>query len=113
MEVAEGAAAGLAWETLVHGQLAKARGRGCEPLCWPIVNRTPKQWSGCATRFSRQPAEKTRRRKKLDTLVPRVQQAMRQAKQRIFGGNTHVADRLSSCWLGAGLYPKTEFCAEK
>ena len=35
-------------------------------------------------------------RKELDTFVPRVQQVMRQAKQRIFGGNTHVAEKLVS-----------------
>lgn len=35
-------------------------------------------------------------RKELDTFVPRVRQVMRQAKQRIFGGDTHVADKLVS-----------------
>jgi IS5 family transposase len=35
-------------------------------------------------------------RKELDTFVPRVQQIMRQAKQRIFGGDTHVAEKLVS-----------------
>jgi IS5 family transposase len=35
-------------------------------------------------------------RKELDTFIPRVQQVMRQAKQRIFGGNTHVAEKLVS-----------------
>jgi IS5 family transposase len=35
-------------------------------------------------------------RKELDTFVPRVQQVMRQAKRRIFGGNTHVAEKLVS-----------------
>ena len=35
-------------------------------------------------------------RKELDTFVPRVQQVIRQAKQRIFGGNTHVAEKLVS-----------------
>jgi IS5 family transposase len=35
-------------------------------------------------------------RKELDTFVPRVQQVMRQAKQRIFGGNTQVAEKLVS-----------------
>jgi IS5 family transposase len=35
-------------------------------------------------------------RKELDTFVPRVQQVMRQAKQRIFDGNTHVAEKLVS-----------------
>ena len=34
--------------------------------------------------------------KELDTIVPRVQQVMRQAKQRIFGGDTHVAEKLVS-----------------
>ncbi len=35
-------------------------------------------------------------RKELETFVPRVQQVMRQAKQRIFGGDTHVAEKLVS-----------------
>jgi IS5 family transposase len=35
-------------------------------------------------------------RKELDTFMPRVQQVMRQAKQRIFGGDTHVAEKLVS-----------------
>jgi IS5 family transposase len=35
-------------------------------------------------------------RKELDTFVPRVQQVMLQAKQRIFGGDTHVAEKLVS-----------------
>src|SRR5690349_22369670 len=35
-------------------------------------------------------------RKELDTFVPRVQQVMKQAKQRIFGGDTHVAEKLVS-----------------
>src|SRR6185295_13010280 len=33
-------------------------------------------------------------RKELDTFVPRVQQVIRQAKQRIFGGDTHVTEKL-------------------
>ncbi len=35
-------------------------------------------------------------RKELDTFVPRVQQVIQQAKQRIFGGDTHVAEKLVS-----------------
>jgi IS5 family transposase len=35
-------------------------------------------------------------RKELDTFVPRVRQVMRQTKQRIFGGDTHVANKLVS-----------------
>jgi transposase, IS5 family len=35
-------------------------------------------------------------RKELDTFVPRVQQVMRQAKHRIFGGDTHFAEKLVS-----------------
>ena len=35
-------------------------------------------------------------RKGLDTIVPRVQQVMRQAKQRIFGGDNYVAEKLVS-----------------
>jgi transposase, IS5 family len=37
-----------------------------------------------------------RLREEVDTFVPRVQQVMRQAKQRVFGGNTHVAEKLVS-----------------
>lgn len=35
-------------------------------------------------------------RKELDAMVPRVQQVMRQAKQRVFGGDTHVSEKLVS-----------------
>jgi IS5 family transposase len=35
-------------------------------------------------------------RQELDTIVPRVQQVIRQAKQRIFGGDTHAAEKLVS-----------------
>jgi IS5 family transposase len=35
-------------------------------------------------------------RKELDIIVPRVQQVMRQAQQRVFGGDTHVAEKLVS-----------------
>ena len=35
-------------------------------------------------------------RKELDTLVLRVQQVMRQAEQRIFGGDDYVAEKLVS-----------------
>jgi IS5 family transposase len=35
-------------------------------------------------------------RKELDTFVPRVRQVMRQAKQRVLGGDTHVAEKLVS-----------------
>ena len=35
-------------------------------------------------------------RHELDTFVPRVQQVMRQARARIFGGDTHVAQKLLS-----------------
>jgi IS5 family transposase len=64
---------------------------------------------GQAKRFSGEIAEGVKRsadvmqqaalegmRKELDTFVPRVQQVMRQAKQRIFGGDTHVPEKLVS-----------------
>ncbi len=35
-------------------------------------------------------------RKELDTMAPRVQQVMRQARARVFGGDTHVANKLVS-----------------
>jgi len=64
---------------------------------------------GQAKRFSDEIAEGVKRsadvmeqaalkglRQELDTIVPRVQQVIRQAKQRIFGGDTHVAEKLVS-----------------
>jgi IS5 family transposase len=64
---------------------------------------------GQAKRFSREIGKGVKRstdvmqqavleglRKELDIFVPRVQQVMRQAKQRIFGGDTHVAEKLVS-----------------
>lgn len=64
---------------------------------------------GQAKRFSREigagvkrPAAVTshaaleRLRQELDTFVPRVQQVMRQARARVFGGDTHVEDKLLS-----------------
>jgi IS5 family transposase len=64
---------------------------------------------GQAKRFSREVGKGVKRsvdvmrqavleglREELDTFVPRVQQVMRQAKQRIFGGDTHVAEKLVS-----------------
>jgi transposase, IS5 family len=64
---------------------------------------------GQAKRFSSEIGQKVKRsadvmqqaaleglRKELDTFVPRVQQVMRQARQRIFGGDTHVAEKLVS-----------------
>jgi IS5 family transposase len=35
-------------------------------------------------------------RQQLDVMVPRVQQVMQQARARLFGGNTHVAEKLVS-----------------
>ena len=35
-------------------------------------------------------------RQEVETIVPRVQQVMRQTKQRVFGGDTHVAEKLVS-----------------
>ena len=64
---------------------------------------------GQAKRFSREIADGVKRsadvmqqacleglRKELETFVPRVQQVMRQAKQRVFGGNTHITQKLVS-----------------
>ncbi|HZD40734.1 MAG TPA: ISNCY family transposase [Terriglobales bacterium] len=64
---------------------------------------------GQAKRFCREIAQGVKRsadvmrqaaleglRKELDTFVPRVQQVMRQTKQRIFGGDTHAAEKLVS-----------------
>ena len=64
---------------------------------------------GQATRFSREIGAGVKRtvdvvqqaaldglRQALDTFVPRVQQVMRQTRARIFGGDTHVEDKLLS-----------------
>jgi IS5 family transposase len=64
---------------------------------------------GQAKRFSNEIAQGVKRsadvmqqaaleglRKELDTFVPRVQQVIRQAKRRIFGGDTHVTEKLVS-----------------
>jgi IS5 family transposase len=64
---------------------------------------------GQAKRFSREVAQGVKSsadvmqqaaleglRKELDTMVPRVQQVIRQAKQRVFGGDTHAAEKLVS-----------------
>ena len=64
---------------------------------------------GQAKRFSREIAAGVKRssdvfqqaaleglRKELDTMAPRVEQVMRQARARIFGGDTHVTEKLVS-----------------
>lgn len=64
---------------------------------------------GQATRFSREIAAGVKRapdvvqqaaldglRRELETFVPRVQQVMRQTRARVFGGDTHVEDKLLS-----------------
>jgi transposase, IS5 family len=64
---------------------------------------------GQAKRFSSEVAQGVKRsadvmqqaaleglRKELNTMVPRVQQVIRQAKQRVLGGDTHVAEKLVS-----------------
>jgi len=64
---------------------------------------------GQAKRFSREIADGAKRagdvmrqaaleslRQEVETIVPRVQQVMRQTKQRVFGGDTHVAEKLVS-----------------
>jgi IS5 family transposase len=64
---------------------------------------------GQAKRFSREVAAGVKKspeifrqaaleglRKELDTMVPRVQQVMQQARARVFGGNLHVAEKLVS-----------------
>ena len=64
---------------------------------------------GQATRFSQEIAAGVKRaadvmhqaaldglRRELETFVPRVQQGMRQTRARVFGGDTHVADKLLS-----------------
>jgi IS5 family transposase len=64
---------------------------------------------GQAKRFSREIGARVKRtgnvlhhaaleglRQELDTFVPRVQQVMRQARARVFGGDTHVVDKLLS-----------------
>jgi IS5 family transposase len=64
---------------------------------------------GQATRFSREIGAGVKRartmlqhaalaglRQELDTFVPRVQQVLRQTRARVFGGDTHVTDKLLS-----------------
>jgi len=64
---------------------------------------------GQAKRFSREIASGVKKssdvfqqaaldglRKELDTMVPRAEQVMRQARARIFGGDTHVSEKLVS-----------------
>jgi IS5 family transposase len=64
---------------------------------------------GQAKRFSREIGASVKRtgdvlhqaaleglRQELDTFVPRVQQVMRQARARVFGGDTHVVDKVLS-----------------
>jgi transposase, IS5 family len=94
------------------GRIARTRGgpnrerlqQGYEKLL-SIVGRVV----GQAKRFSSEIAEGVKQsadvmqqaaleglRKELQTFVPRLQQVIRQTKERIFGGNTHVADKLFS-----------------
>ena len=94
------------------GRVARTKGgpnrerlqRGYEKLL-SAVGRVVKQ----AKRFSREITKGVKHsadvmqqaaldglRKELDRIVPRVQQVMRQAKQRIFGGDTHVSEKLVS-----------------
>jgi hypothetical protein len=40
VEVAEGNAAGMAWERIVPGQLDEAEKQNCAPLCWRTASRT-------------------------------------------------------------------------
>jgi IS5 family transposase len=100
------------WRILEIGRVARTKGgpnrerlqQGYQRLL-SAVGRVV----GQAKRFSREIAQGVKRsadvmqqaaleglRKELDTIVPRVQQVMRQAKQRIFGGDTHVAEKLGS-----------------
>jgi len=47
--------------------------------------------------------------KELDTMVPRAQQVIRQAKQRVFGGDTHVIEKLAGSF---DLSPKSSAANE-
>jgi IS5 family transposase len=60
---------------------------------------------GQAKKFSQEIAQKVKRgnravlrqaKKELDEMIPRVQQVMRQARQRLWGGNTHAEGKLVS-----------------
>ncbi len=100
------------WRILEIGRIARTKGgpnrerlqQGYEKLL-SAVGRVV----GQARRFSGEIAQGVKRsadvmqqvaleglRKELDTFVPRVQQVMRQTKQRVFGGDTHVAEKLVS-----------------
>ena len=94
------------------GRVVRARGgpsqerlqQGYEKLL-SLVGRVV----GQAKRFSREVLEGIKRsadgmqqsaldglRQELEAMVPRVQQVIRQAKQRVFGGDTHAAEKLVS-----------------
>lgn len=100
------------WRILEIGRVVRSKGgpsqerlqKGYEKLLC-VVGRVV----GQAKRFSREVAEGVKRsgdvlrqasleglRKELDTMVPRVQQVMRQAQQRVFGGDLHVSEKLVS-----------------
>jgi IS5 family transposase len=94
------------------GRAARSKGAGVQEKLQQGYRKLLEATSrvvGQAQRFSREIAAGVKQssdvlrqaaleglRKELDTMVPRVQQVMQQARSRVFGGNTHVAEKLVS-----------------
>jgi len=97
------------WEI---GRIARSKGQQRQEKLTRAYQRlvaTTSRVVGQAKRFSREIAAGVKRtrnviqqaaldglRQALDTFVPRVQQVLRQTRARIFGGDTHVKDKLLS-----------------
>jgi IS5 family transposase len=100
------------WRILEIGRAARSKGeQGKERLkeCYEKLLASVSRVVGQAKRFSQEIATGVKRssdvkeqaaleglRKELDTMVPRVQQVIGQAKARVMGGDTHVAGKLVS-----------------
>ena len=94
------------------GRIARSKGAQRQDKLTRAYQRllaTTSRVVGQAKRFSREIGAGVKRardvlhqaaleglRQELDTFVPRVQQVMRQARARVFGGDTHVEDKLLS-----------------
>ena len=97
------------WEI---GRIARSKGAQRQDKLTRAYQRlvaTTSRVVGQATRFSREIGAGVKRartvlqhaaleglRQELDTFVPRVQQVLRQTRARVFGGDTHVTDKLLS-----------------
>jgi IS5 family transposase len=97
------------WEI---GRIARSKGAQRQDKLTRAYQRlvaTTSRVVGQATRFAREIGAGVKRartvlqhaaleglRQELDTFVPRVQQVLRQTRARVFGGDTHVTDKLLS-----------------